>query len=178
MNVSKLTLSCRWLSSASFSVVSSSIPSPCAFSPDTVFSRIQAGTIASSAAQTALRLGCRSASMVQEDAPAAPAAHSRSAMSLRTGTHSWAEQGEAVQGSRSVDRRVQPFKGTLREARGRGSWDCAAPVEESESHHDAAARVHRSQPTTESLSPDSDDRAVQCRSVSSKQEIHVVYARS
>ena len=71
MNVSRLTLSCRWLSSASFSVASSSIASSSAFSPpDTALSRIHTGSsVVSSAARAPRRLGgAVRASMVQDAA--------------------------------------------------------------------------------------------------------------
>lgn len=111
MNVSKLTLSWRWLSSASFSVASSSIPSSSAFSRDTELSNItQMGSIASSTAKTPLRLGCRSRSMVQDALLTVLCLY---AMALLEGALSWADwENNPV----FADRRVQPFKGTLRGA--------------------------------------------------------------
>lgn len=113
MNVSKLTLSCRWLSSASFSVASSSIPSPCALSPDTEISNIQTGIKVWSAPRAPLRSGCRRASMVRD----AAAEHSASMPCHCWRIHTAEQTGKTIQCSQLVDRRVQPFKGTLRSNR-------------------------------------------------------------
>lgn len=64
MNVSKFTLSCRWLSSASFSVASSSIPSSSAFSSDAASNRIQSSSMVLGALASPQRLGRRRCRML------------------------------------------------------------------------------------------------------------------
>lgn len=112
MNVSKFTLSCRWLSSASFSVVSSSIPSPSAFSTDAASSSIQSSSMVLAAPASAQRLGRRRSSVeVQDAADSTPPLCHDTARRNQQLSRDQAEKHPVFAG-----RRVQPFKGTPRRA--------------------------------------------------------------
>lgn len=114
--------------------------------------------------------------MVQ-DAAAAVAAYSTAPLChVTAGRYTQLSRaGEAGQCSQTVNRRVQPFKGTLRDVKQARERDCAALVEETKPHCcPGSHQVNRFQ-ATESLCWDFDDCAIQCWPTS-KQEIHMVYA--